>query len=142
PLRPGLPADRFGLRRIATRRGTLPRLATRSFVSHRRKLIDFICTWPVLRTLALHLECDALRANRVMKDLNPYVEARREWSDRYLDLVRARRWWQVAAVSELALVVTLGGGLVALSLQHKTVPYVVEVDALGAANAVKPVEAA
>ena len=77
-----------------------------------------------------------------MKDLNPYVEARREWNDRYLDLVRARRWWQVAAVSELALVATLGGGLVAVSLQHKTVPYVVEVDALGAAVAVKPAEAA
>jgi len=76
-----------------------------------------------------------------MKDLNPYVEARREWNDRYLDLVRARRWWQVAAVSELALVFTLSGGLVALSLQHKTVPYVVEVDALGTAVAVKPAEA-
>jgi type IV secretion system protein TrbF len=77
-----------------------------------------------------------------MKDLNPYVEARREWNDRYLDLVRARRWWQVAAVSELVLVATLGGGLVALSLQHKTVPYVVEVDSLGAAVAVKPADAA
>jgi type IV secretory pathway TrbF-like protein len=77
-----------------------------------------------------------------MKDLNPYVEARREWNDRYLDLVRARRGWQLVAVAELALVGVLGGGLVALSLQHKTVPYVVEVDTLGAASAVKPVEAA
>jgi len=77
-----------------------------------------------------------------MKDLNPYVEARREWNDRYLDLVQARRWWQIAAVAELALAGVLGGGLVALGLQHKTVPYVVEVDALGAALAVKPVEAA
>src|SRR2546430_11900119 len=77
-----------------------------------------------------------------MKDLNPYVEARREWNDRYSDLVRARRWWQLAAITELALVGVLGGGLVALSLQHKTVPYVVEVDALGAASAVKPAEAA
>jgi len=76
------------------------------------------------------------------KDLNPYVEARREWNDRYLDLVRARRWWQLAALAELALIGGLGGGLVALSLQHKTVPYVVEVDALGAAIAVKPAEAA
>jgi type IV secretion system protein VirB5 len=76
------------------------------------------------------------------KDLNPYVEARREWNDRYLDLVRARRWWQLAAFAELVLVGGLGGGLAALSLQHKTVPYVVEVDALGAAVAVKPVEAA
>src|SRR5438552_8120822 len=77
-----------------------------------------------------------------MKDWNPYVEARREWNDRYLDLVQARRWWQIAAVAELALAGVLGGGLVALGLQHKTVPYVVEVDALGAAIAVKPVEAA
>src|SRR5262245_51401351 len=74
--------------------------------------------------------------------LDPYVEARREWNDHYLDLVRARRWWQVAAVSELALIATLGGGLVALSLQHKTVPYVVEVDSPGAAGAVKPAEPA
>ena len=80
--------------------------------------------------------------SRVMKDLNPYVEARREWNDRYLDLVRARRWWQLTAVAELALAGMLGGGLVALSLQHKTVPYVVEVDALGAASAVKPAEVA
>src|SRR2546428_4190804 len=77
-----------------------------------------------------------------MKDLNPYVEARREWNDRYLDLVQARRWWQVAAVAELALAGVLGGGIVALGVQHETVPYVVEVDALGAAIAVKPVEAA
>src|SRR5438094_8428050 len=74
--------------------------------------------------------------------LEPVRRGRREWNDRYLDLVRARRWWQVAAVSELALVATLGGGLVALSLQHKTVPYVVEVDALGAAVAVKPADVA
>src|SRR5438128_10342785 len=77
-----------------------------------------------------------------MKDSNPYVEARQEWNDRYLDLVRARRWWQLTAVAELAVVGTLVGGLVALSLQHKTVPYVVEVDALGAAIAVKPADAA
>lgn len=47
---------------------------------------------------------------------------------------RARRWCQLGGL--------LGGGLVALSLQHKTVPYVVEVDALGAAVAVAPVQPA
>ena len=77
-----------------------------------------------------------------MKDSNPYVEARQEWNDRYLDLVRARRWWQLAAVAELAVVGVLSAGLVALSLQHKTVPYVVEVDALGAAVAVAPAQGA
>src|SRR2546422_4932427 len=77
-----------------------------------------------------------------MNDLNPYVEARREWNDRYLDLVRARRWWQLAAAAELVLVVLVAAAFVALSLQHKTVPYVVEVDALGAAVAVAPAQAA
>ena len=28
-----------------------------------------------------------------MNDSNPYVEARREWNDRYLDLARERRWY-------------------------------------------------
>src|SRR3989475_7411261 len=77
-----------------------------------------------------------------MKDLNPYVEARREWNDRHLVWVQAFRVWQISAVAEMALAGVLGGGLVALSLQHKTVPYVVEVDALGAATAVKPAETA
>src|SRR2546426_6223243 len=64
-----------------------------------------------------------------MKDLNPYVEARREWNDRYLDLVQARRWWQITAVAEMALAGGLGGGLVGVRLQHKKGPYVVEGDA-------------
>ena len=38
-----------------------------------------------------------------MSDPNPYVEARREWNDRYLELVRERRWWQIVAGTELAL---------------------------------------
>src|SRR4030095_1559691 len=130
------------LLRIATCRCSLPRSALRPIAGSPCSLVDFTRTWLALQHLASPLECDALAASRVMKDLNPYVEARREWNDRYLDLVRARRWWQVAAVSELALVATLGGGLVALSLQHKTVPYVVEVDSLGAAVAVKPADAA
>src|SRR5712691_6182131 len=47
-------------------------------------------------------------STRVMKDVNPYIEARREWDDRYLDLVRARRWWQLTAASELALLGVVG----------------------------------
>src|SRR3989442_12174290 len=75
-----------------------------------------------------------------MSEPNPYVEARREWNDRYLELVRERRWWQAAAGGELVLILILAGGLIWLSLQHKTVPYVVEVDSLGAALAIKPAE--
>src|SRR3989442_2243902 len=75
-----------------------------------------------------------------MSESNPYVEARREWNDRYLELVRERRWWQAVAGAELAISLILSGGFVWLSLQHKTVPYVVEVDSLGAALAIKRAE--
>ena len=75
-----------------------------------------------------------------MSDSNPYVEARREWNDRYLELVRERRWWQIVAGTELALSLILAGGLISVSVKQKTVPYVVEVDSLGAALAIKPAE--
>jgi type IV secretory pathway TrbF-like protein len=75
-----------------------------------------------------------------MHDSNPYVEARREWNDRYLDLARERRLWQIVAGVELVAVLIVASGFVWLSLQHKVIPYVVEVDSLGAALAVKPVD--
>src|SRR5947207_11665473 len=75
-----------------------------------------------------------------MSDSNPYVEARSEWNDRYLELVRERRWWQIVAGTELALSLILAGGLISVSVKQKTVPYVVEVDSLGAALAIKPAE--
>ena len=75
-----------------------------------------------------------------MSEANPYVEARREWNDRYLELVRQRRWWQAVAGTQGLSLLILAGGFVWLSLQHKTVPYVVEVDSLGAALAIKPAE--
>src|SRR3989442_6540717 len=75
-----------------------------------------------------------------MSESNPYVEARREWNDRYLELARERRWWQAIAGAEILLLLIFAVGFVWLSLQHKTVPYVVEVDSLGAALAIKPAE--
>ena len=75
-----------------------------------------------------------------VSDSNPYVEARREWNDRYLELARERRAWQAVGAAGLALSLVLAGGLVWVSLQHKTVPYVVEVDSLGAALAIRPAE--
>jgi type IV secretion system protein VirB5 len=73
---------------------------------------------------------------------NPYVVARREWDERYGDLVVGRRNWQilagVLALSNLALV-----GLMAwFGLHSKVIPYVVEVDKLGYALAVRAPNAA
>ncbi len=62
---------------------------------------------------------------------NPYVEARREWDERYADLVLGRRNWQIAAAGSLAVSLILAGGMVWQSTRSRYIPYVVEVDKLG-----------
>jgi type IV secretory pathway TrbF-like protein len=62
---------------------------------------------------------------------NPYLAARREWDERYGDLItRARNWRLMALLSGLvALMATTG--IVWLSVRSHVVPFVVLVDNLG-----------
>lgn len=62
---------------------------------------------------------------------NPYLAARREWDERYGDLItRARNWRTMAALCALtALVAT--AGMAWLSVRSRVVPFVVLVDNLG-----------
>ena len=62
---------------------------------------------------------------------NPYLAARREWDERYGDLItRAKNWRTMAALCSLvALVAT--AGMVWLSARSHVVPFVVLVDNLG-----------
>ncbi len=62
---------------------------------------------------------------------NPYVEARREWDERYADLVLGKRNWQIAAGGLLVVTLILASGLVWLTTRSRFIPYVVEVDKLG-----------
>jgi type IV secretory pathway TrbF-like protein len=62
---------------------------------------------------------------------NPYVEARREWDERYADLVLGKRNWQIAAAGSLAVSLILAGGIVWQCTRSRYIPYVVEVDKLG-----------
>ena len=61
----------------------------------------------------------------------PYVEARREWDERYADLVLGKRNWQIAAGGLLLLSLILASGMVWLISRSRYIPYVVEVDKLG-----------
>jgi type IV secretion system protein TrbF len=62
---------------------------------------------------------------------NPYLEARREWDERYADLVLGKRNWQIAAGGLLLLSLILASGIVWLGNRSRYIPYVVEVDKLG-----------
>lgn len=62
---------------------------------------------------------------------NVYVEAWRQWDERYADLVLGKRNWQIAAASSMVVSLVLAIGIVWQSSRSRYVPYVVEVDKLG-----------
>jgi type IV secretion system protein VirB5 len=68
--------------------------------------------------------------------LNPYVEARREWNERYGDYIQQAHHWRLVAliIALVALIAVIG--VVYIGAQGKIVPYVVQVDKLGGVAAV------
>ena len=60
-----------------------------------------------------------------------YLQARREWDERYGDLVLCKRNWQITSAGLMVLSLILAVGIVWMSSRAKVIPYVVEVDKLG-----------
>ena len=73
---------------------------------------------------------EALRA-----DASPYLAARRAWDERYGDLITRAKNWRAAAFLALFIALAETGGLIALAMKPKVVPYVVALDSLGRAVA-------
>ncbi len=62
---------------------------------------------------------------------NPYLAARREWDERYGDLIsRARNWRLIAILCALTALLSTGA-VIWLSSRSRVVPFVVAVDNLG-----------
>jgi type IV secretion system protein TrbF len=62
---------------------------------------------------------------------NPYLAARREWDERYGDLItRARNWRTMAVLSALSALLAVAG-MFWLSARSRVVPFVVAIDNLG-----------
>ncbi len=57
---------------------------------------------------------------------NPYLAARKEYMEQTGSLVKSREQWRIASIIEGIAIVILAGGFVAVSLQHRVVPYTVE----------------
>lgn len=73
---------------------------------------------------------------------NPYLCARKEWDERYGDLITRARNWRAAAFLALVVVAVETCGLIALAVKTKVVPFVVAVDNLGRVIASGPAEQA
>lgn len=64
---------------------------------------------------------------------NPYLAARQEWNERYGSYVSAARAWRIVGVTGMLMAVIGVSYALFQSTQVKLVPYIVEVDKLGAA---------
>lgn len=73
---------------------------------------------------------------------NPYLEGRREWSERYGSHIQQATTWRAVALASLAVAGASVAGLVYSINQVKMVPYVVEVDKLHATLPIGPADRA
>jgi type IV secretion system protein VirB5 len=61
----------------------------------------------------------------------PYLHARREWDERYGDLLTRTRNWQIVALTSIATAALAVAGIAWIGSQSKIQPFVVAVDQLG-----------
>jgi type IV secretion system protein VirB5 len=74
---------------------------------------------------------DSSAAPKAVEVYNPYLAARKEWDERYGELItRARNWRTFAMISALAALLATGG-MVSLSARSHVIPFVVLIDSLG-----------
>lgn len=81
------------------------------------------------------------RYGRAPEPVTPYQRAGQVWDERIGSARVQARNWRLMAFGGLALSSGLSAGLLWQSLQSRVTPYVVEVDRLGEARAVAPVDA-
>lgn len=62
---------------------------------------------------------------------NPYLSGRREWNERYADLVKSANNWRLIALLACVTAAIAVAGVVWHSGQYKVVPYAIEVDGHG-----------
>lgn len=65
---------------------------------------------------------------------NPYLDARREWNERYGSYIAQARNWRFVAVISAMTALAAVGGVVYIGAQSKIIPYIVEVDKHGEAK--------
>ena len=70
------------------------------------------------------------------KTINPYFDGRKEWNERYGSYIKQVKTWKT--ITYISLFTTLASilGLTYIGSKNKLVPYVVEVDKLGAIQAI------
>jgi type IV secretion system protein VirB5 len=70
------------------------------------------------------------------ESINPYFDGRREWNIRYGTLLKQVKTWKRITFISLFTTLASVAGLIYIGSQNKLVPYIVEVDRVGAVKAI------
>jgi len=73
-----------------------------------------------------------------LKSVNPYLDGRREWNERYGSYIKQASAWRLVSILTTLVSLFAVGGVVYIGSQSKFVPYIVQVDKLGKAVATHP----
>jgi type IV secretory pathway TrbF-like protein len=65
------------------------------------------------------------------KPYNPYLAARREWDERYGDLITRARNWRLLALTSSLVALAAVAGMALLASRSRIIPFVVAIDSLG-----------
>ena len=65
------------------------------------------------------------------KPYNPYLAARREWDERYGDLITRARNWRLMALTSSLVALAAVAGMAFLASRSRIIPFVVAIDSLG-----------
>lgn len=71
-----------------------------------------------------------------MAQANPYLNARREWDERYGDALARAKSWRIAALAALSVSAVAVIGVAYIGAQSKIKPFVVAIDKMGSPIAV------
>ena len=71
---------------------------------------------------------------------NPYLAARKEWDERYGDLITRAKNWRAAAFLFGLIALASVAGMIVIAKQTRVVPYVVAVDNIGRVVSAGPAE--
>lgn len=80
------------------------------------------------------------KQEKIQKEENPYISARRTWNDNLNSLISSRLIWQFTAflMGTVALISTTG--LVLLMNRSQYIPFIVNVDKLGQTHSIGPLQ--
>lgn len=77
--------------------------------------------------------------NKQKQPSSPYLDARREWNERYGSYIARARVWQTVGLLSLLIAIAGVAGVIYFASQNKLIPYVVEVGNSGGIAGVYPV---